>query len=96
MNKDIQTCPNGHTFNHSQCPTCPVCSKELLQKQGGEDFAATSMPAQRALLEAGIKNFGDLSKYSEKELLKLHGFGAKSIRILKPLLEEKGLSFKQN
>jgi hypothetical protein len=36
-----------------------------------------------------------LSKKTEKELLALHGFGPSSIKKLKPLLKEEGLSFKK-
>lgn len=92
---EIKTCAEGHTYNHLQCPACPICSKELLLKNSGEYFVTISVPAQRALLEAGIKSLGDLSKWSERELLKLHGFGPKSIKILKPLLKENGLAFKK-
>jgi DNA-directed RNA polymerase alpha subunit len=91
----IKTCPKGHKYDHLVCPECPVCSSELLKGEESVDFIALSMPARRALLEANIKNLKEISKYSEKELLKLHGFGPKSIKILKPILQNKGLSFKK-
>ena len=34
-----------------------------------------SAPARRALEHHGIHNVEELSKYSEKEILKLHGMG---------------------
>lgn len=53
----------------------------------------TSEPANRALALVGIEYLEDLTKFTEKELLKLHGFGPKALRILKAALQEKGLSF---
>lgn len=53
-----------------------------------------SAPAQRALSNEGIKTLKQLAKYSEADLLKLHGFGKASLPILRVALEEKGLSFK--
>lgn len=57
-------------------------------------FPKTSEPASRALAEAGYKKLSDLTKVTEKELLKLHGMGPKAIRILREALKEKGLSFR--
>ncbi len=50
-----------------------------------------SAPAHSALAEADITTTEQLSQYTEKELLKLHGFGPKAIAILK----EKGVAFKE-
>lgn len=50
-------------------------------------------PAQRALKEKGIDTLIQLCKYSEKELLALHGIGPKAINIFKKVLSEEGLSF---
>ena len=57
------------------------------------DFSKLSQPAQRALAGAGYTRPEQLSKVSEADLLKLHGFGPKSIRELRAALEAKGLSF---
>ncbi|MFT4143356.1 MAG: DNA-directed RNA polymerase subunit alpha C-terminal domain-containing protein [Mobilitalea sp.] len=51
-------------------------------------------PAQRALQNAGILTLDQLTRYSEKELLALHGFGPKALGILKQVLTEHNLSFK--
>ena len=48
-------------------------------------------PAHRALANENITSIEQLSTYSEKQLLQLHGFGPKAISILK----EKGVQFKQ-
>ena len=53
-----------------------------------------SAPARRALEHHGIQTVEELSKYSEKEILKLHGMGPASLPKLRRALEESGLSFK--
>ena len=57
------------------------------------DFAKLSQPAQRALADAGYTRLEQLAKVTESELLKLHGFGPKSIRLLRADLEARDLSF---
>jgi len=52
-----------------------------------------SLPAIRALLGANIRTLEDVSRHSSKELLQLHGFGPKGIRILQQSLEAEGLKF---
>ena len=52
-------------------------------------------PARSALAEAGITRLGQLTKISEKELLKLHGVGPKATRLLREALAIRGLSFAQ-
>jgi len=52
-------------------------------------------PARNALEEEGIIRLGQLTKFSEKELLKLHGVGPKAIRLLREALARRGLSFSQ-
>lgn len=89
----IQTCPNGHSFDHKQCPVCPICLDAEMKAKYGAEFPKMGNPALNALNHAGITKFSDLTKYSEKELLQLHGFGPKGLRILKEALQEKGLSF---
>ena len=57
-------------------------------------FSLLSAPARRALEHHGIQTVEELSKYSEKEILKLHGMGPASLPKLRRALEESGLSFK--
>jgi DNA-directed RNA polymerase alpha subunit len=57
------------------------------------DFPKLSQPAQRALAGAGYTRLEQLSKVTEADLLKLHGFGPKSIKDLRAALAAKGLSF---
>jgi DNA-directed RNA polymerase alpha subunit len=91
--KEKRTCPNGHSyFKSSDCPTCPLCEQE---KMPVADFHGNlSAPARRALENANIFSLVELSKWSEKELLNLHGLGPSSIPKLKKALAEKGLDFK--
>lgn len=94
MTKKIGThkiCSRGHTFyKSSDCPICPICWK---RKKPNPEFPKVSAPAVRALENAQIKNLQDLSKWSVKQLLELHGVGPSSIPILKAALKKKGLSF---
>ncbi|RAI81447.1 hypothetical protein BFS35_007715 [Macrococcoides goetzii] len=53
-----------------------------------------SKPALRALNSINVKTLEDVTKYSEAELLALHGFGPKGIRILREVMDEQGLKFK--
>jgi len=50
-------------------------------------------PAKRALENANIKTLIQLSKYSEKDILKLHGIGKMAIPILKQELAKARLTF---
>jgi DNA-directed RNA polymerase alpha subunit len=52
-----------------------------------------SKPAQRALSGAGITRLEQLTEMTEAKLLELHGFGPKSIELLRHALTQKGLSF---
>ncbi len=54
-----------------------------------------SAPAHRALQAAGITTLEQLKHFKESELLALHGFGPKALRILKAVLMEHGLVFKE-
>lgn len=66
-------------------------------KDSGQNnlFAMLSAPAQRALNNAGIDSLKELARYSEKEILTLHGIGPSSIPKLKDILLAEGLTFKE-
>lgn len=92
--KNYRTCENGHSFlKSSDCPVCPICEKEKKPSNGFLSLLAA--PARRAIENKGIKTIQQLSKYSEAELLALHGFGKSSLPALKKALGEKGLSLKK-
>lgn len=91
----LRICPQGHRYyKSSDCPTCPKC--EELKKPSNGFLAGLSAPAQRALSSAGIKNLKQLAKYSEKEILALHGIGPSAIPKLKAALKEQQLSFRKS
>ncbi len=88
-----RTCTNGHKYyKSSDCPVCPVCAAADRAEDGF--LAGLSGPARSALQAAGITTLGQLSRYSEKEILKLHGMGKKTIPILKQSLSDAGLDFR--
>jgi DNA-directed RNA polymerase alpha subunit len=61
--------------------------------RGDSAFAGiVSRPAQRALEAAGYSRLDDLAQFSEKQLLALHGFGPKGIRMVNAELEKRGLA----
>lgn len=66
------------------------------QKEKWENvFPKISAPARRALENSGITTLQQLSKYTEAEVLKLHGLGKSVIPKLQTALKEKGLGFKK-
>ncbi|MBK8981117.1 MAG: hypothetical protein IPM38_02070 [Ignavibacteria bacterium] len=93
MKKILKICKNGHKFyKSSDCPVCPECEKISKPKAG---FLSTlSAPARRALESNNIVSLSELSKYSEVEILKLHGIGKASIPLLREALASEGMKFK--
>jgi len=90
-----RTCENGHHFyKSSDCPTCPICEKE--RKPASGFLSKLSAPARRALENIGVFTVEELAKYSEKEILSLHGIGPSSIPKLRSSLQDKGLTFKND
>lgn len=89
----VRTCPNGHQYQKSSdCPTCPICEAE--RKPADGLLSTLSAPARRALEREGITSPARLSKYSEGEILALHGVGPSTIPKLKAALAAAGLSFR--
>ena len=90
----LRICKNGHRYyKSSACPTCPVCEMERVPKEGF--LSVLSAPARRALESKGINTVTKLAKYSENEILDLHGMGKSSIPKLKEVLKQKGLNFRK-
>ena len=91
--KTLRICGNGHRYYKStDCPTCPIC--EEARKPKDDFLSMLGAPARRALEREGIQKVEQLSNYSEKEILKLHGVGPSTIPRLKEMLMKKGLGFK--
>ncbi|MES2848221.1 MAG: hypothetical protein V4685_04155 [Bacteroidota bacterium] len=90
----LKLCSKGHHFyKSSDCPVCPVCEKEKKPLNGF--LSKLSAPARRALENKGITSLKELSAYSEKEILQLHGIGKTAIPLLATSLKEEGFSFKK-
>jgi hypothetical protein len=92
--KKLKTCSNGHQYyKSSDSPVCPVCEKERKPNDGF--LSVISAPARRAIESKSINTLKQLSKYSDDEILSLHGMGPHSIPKLKSELEKVGLSFQK-
>lgn len=68
-----------------------TCEQE--HKSENEFLSQLSAPARGALEHNGITTLQQLSNFSEKEILKIHGIGPASLPTLRSALKEKGLSF---
>ncbi|WP_064196719.1 MULTISPECIES: RNA polymerase alpha subunit C-terminal domain-containing protein [Emticicia] len=89
----LKICEKGHQFfKNSDCPTCPICEQEMKLKDGFLSLLAA--PARRALENRNIHTLDELSKFSEVEILKLHGMGKASLPKLRKVLADAGLVFK--
>ncbi len=94
VKKNLKVCSSRHKFyKTSDCPTCPICENEKNPASGF--LSALSAPARRALEGAGIKTLLQLSKLTEKEILRLHGMGPASLPTLRIALATNELSFKK-
>lgn len=92
--KTLKVCEYGHEYyKSSDCPSCPTCDKENKPKSGF--LSKLSSPARSALVHDGIDTLEKLSKFTEKEILKLHGIGPASLPTMRASLAEVGLSFKE-
>ncbi len=92
--KRLKTCEKGHKFyKSSDCPTCPICAAEDKPESGF--LSLLSAPARGALEHAGISTLTELSRHSEREILKLHGMGPKSLPTLRKALGDAGMTFAQ-
>lgn len=92
--KTLRTCKNGHKYyKSSDCFTCPVC--EAQRKSNDGFLSLLSAPARRALEAKRITTPEQVSAFSEKELLALHGLGPSTIPKLKAALAAKRLTLKK-
>jgi hypothetical protein len=90
--KRLKTCERGHQFyKSSDCPTCLICA--ALNKPEGGFLSLLSAPARGALVHAGINTLAQLSLHSEREILKLHGVGPRSLPTLRGALSAAGKAF---
>lgn len=47
-------------------------------------------PARNALEALGVKNLDEVIRFSEKDLLAIHGIGPKAVGVIKAALHEQG------
>lgn len=57
------------------------------------DLPKLSNPSIQAFALVGITTLEDVARWTERDLLALHGVGPKTIRLLRPVLAEHGLAF---
>lgn len=90
-----KVCSRGHVFiKSSDCPICPKCWAGYYRKKHQQDFpAGLSAPALRGLLKAKITRVSHLTRWTEADVVKLHGLGPKAMRQLKRALRQQNLSF---
>jgi predicted flap endonuclease-1-like 5' DNA nuclease len=66
-----------------------------MKKQPESEFPkGVAKPAIRALASVGVSRLDQVTRFSEAELLALHGMGPKAIRLIKEALRAKGKSLK--
>jgi predicted flap endonuclease-1-like 5' DNA nuclease len=58
------------------------------------DLPKIGAPATRALASIGVTRLAQVADRSETELLALHGFGPRALRILRDALSDQGLSMR--
>jgi predicted flap endonuclease-1-like 5' DNA nuclease len=86
-----RTCERGHPFERSSdCPTCPTCEG---LKAALSPLPKIGAPAIRALTGAGVRTLRDVARWSEQDLLALHGVGPRAVGILRDQLAAEGLTF---
>ncbi len=66
---------------------------EMGQGVQGDLPTTIGKPATRALHGAGYTHLAQLTTATTRDLLKLHGFGPKAIRLLREALAEDGQTF---
>lgn len=59
-----------------------------------DDLPKIGAPATRALASIGVTRLSQLANHCEADLLVLHGFGPKALRILDEELNRAGLSLR--
>ena len=68
--------------------------KDTEESAGPGSLPNMGRPATAAPAQIGVRNVEDLAGYTEQEILALHGVGTNAIRILRPVMEEMGIRFR--
>ena len=61
--------------------------------EGKGPFAYLAAPARRALASANIRAIGDLAKWREADVAKLHGMGPNAMTRLREKMAEANIAF---
>jgi DNA-directed RNA polymerase alpha subunit len=61
-----------------------------------EDLPRIGAPATNALAGIGVTRLSQLTEYTEAELLDLHGFGPRALRIVSEALARRGLALRSH
>lgn len=93
----LNICSRGHRFfKSSDCPVCPQCWSGYYRKRHQNDFPEElGAPALRALLGAKITMLAHLAKFTEADILALHGMGTKGVQRLKAAMRARKLAFRK-
>lgn len=91
----LKICSRGHRFvKSSDCPVCPQCWSGYYRKRHRSDFPdKLGAPALRALLGSNITMLAQLSKFTEADILALHGMGPKGVQPLRAAMRVRRLKF---
>ncbi len=68
--------------------------KGVVEPTGPSDLPNIGRPAETALAQIGVRNLEQLAGYTEAEIVALHGVGPKAIRILRSIMKESGVVFR--
>jgi hypothetical protein len=68
-----------------------MAKADEVNRRDEDGFPKIGQPATRALHGAGFTRLSELADVSDKELLALHGFGPKALRILREALAERDM-----
>lgn len=91
----ISICSKSHEFTKTiHQPVCPICWAEYYEQENKIPFSVGA-PALRVLLHNKIFTLEQLTSYSEKEILSMHGVGPKAMKIIKSELGKYGMSFRK-
>jgi DNA-directed RNA polymerase alpha subunit len=68
--------------------------READEHRQDDDLPRIGIPATRALAGIGVTRLSQLIEHTEDELLALHGFGPRALRIIQDALSSRGLKLR--
>ena len=64
-----------------------------MNERTSNDLPKLAAPAQRALANVGVQKLEDFAKFTEDEIMQLHGMGPNAMRKIREALAGRNLSF---